>query len=155
MRRRRAKVKFIPPDSKYNSVDLAKFINRIMMNGKKTLAAKIVYDALDRLSKLADEPALDAFQRAVNNVTPAVEVRPRRVGGANYQVPHEVRPRRKTILAQRWLIQAARARKGRPIVEKLAQELHDAYRGIGAAVKRKENMHSMAEANRAFVHHRW
>lgn len=155
MRRRRAKQRQIEPDMRFNNVDVAKFINRVMMDGKKNLAERIVYESLDKLSELVKEPPLEAFETALKNVTPMVEVRARRVGGANYQVPHDVRPRRKVILSQRWIVEAARSRKGKSIVEKMVQELHDAHRGIGVAVKRKENVHAMAEANRAFVHHRW
>ena len=155
MRRRRSPIRKVAPDARYNDVDLARFINRIMWNGKKPLAQRIVYKALEVAEKQAKKPALEVFNEAIRNTTPAVEVRSRRVGGATYQVPHEVRPNRQSALAHRWLIQAARARKGRPIVEKLAQELFDASRGTGVAVKKKEDTHRMAEANRAFAHHRW
>jgi small subunit ribosomal protein S7 len=136
-------------------VDLAKFINKVMLNGKQTLAQRIVYQALERVESEARRPGLEVFKHAVNNSTPTLEVRSRRVGGATYQVPREVRFERQHALSMRWLVIAARARTGRPMAERLAQELLDASRGQGAAVKRKEDLHRMAEANRAFVHYRW
>lgn len=155
MRRRRAEIRDIWPDSKYRSSDLMRFINRIMMNGKKSVATKIVYAAIENLEKETGQPALEAFQRAVRNVIPQLEVRPRRVGGATYQVPIEVRPERQTTLAHRWIIQSARARKGQPIRRKLSIELLEAYRGTGTAVRKKDETQRMAEANRAFIHYRW
>ena len=126
-----------------------------MQRGKKSVAQRVVYDALDRVSKEANREPLDLFQQAMRNVGPTVEVKPRRVGGATYQVPVEVSDDRRSALAVRWLIAAARARTGRPMGEKLAAELLDASRGQGAAVRRREDVHRMAEANRAFVHYRW
>lgn len=159
MRRRRAEKRKIPPDPVYNSVLVQKFINMIMWDGKKTKAEKIVYGALDivkrKLNKSTPGEALEVLKKAIDNVKPSVEVRPRRVGGATFQVPVEVPPDRALSLAIRWIRDSARAKKGRPMREKLAQEILDAYRGEGAAVKKKEDTHKMAEANRAFAHYRW
>lgn len=143
------------PDPIHGSVDLAKFINRLMLGGKKSTARRAMYDALDMLEKEAGRPGIEVFEQALRNSMPALEVKPRRVGGATYQVPVEVRPQRRAALAQRWLIQAARDRSGRPIAERLFQELLEASRGAGAAVRKREDAHRMAEANRAFVHYRW
>jgi len=136
-------------------VELARFTNRLMMGGKKTVAQRAVYQALSLLENETNRPGLEVFEQAIRNVTPVLEVKPRRVGGATYQVPVEVRPERRLSLAMRWLITAARSRAGRPIAEKLFQELLDASRGQGAAARRREELHRMAEANRAFVHYRW
>ena len=154
-RRRRAEKRKIRPDPKYGNVELARFINKVMLNGKQTVAQRIVYQALDEVERDAHRPALEVFSHAIRNATPAVQVRSRRVGGATYQVPTEVRPDRQLTLAMRWVIAAARARSGRPMAQRLAQELMEASRAQGAAVKRKEDLHRMAEANRAFVHYRW
>jgi len=154
-RRNRAERRNVRPDPKFGSIELARFINRVMFGGKLTVAQRIVYEALDRAEEQARRPAMDVFRQAVGNATPMLEVRSRRVGGATYQVPREVRPDRQLALAMRWLIVAARARTGRPMAERLAQEILDASRSQGAAVKRKEDLHRMAEANRAFVHYRW
>ena len=126
-----------------------------MLNGKKTTAQRIVYTALDHIEREAHRPGLELFELAVKNATPMLEVRSRRVGGATYQVPTEVRPSRRITLAMRWIIRGARARSGRPISERLAQELLEAARGQGSAVRRREELHRMADANRAFVHYRW
>jgi|TARA_B100001750_G_C15358298_1_gene520838 small subunit ribosomal protein S7 len=155
MRRRRAEQRILSPDVKYGSVEVARFINKVMQRGKKTVAQGIVYDALGDLEGRANRPALEVFQDALRNATPLLQVKPRRVGGATYQVPLEVPPDRGRQLATRWLITGARSRKGRPMREKLAQELLDASKGEGSAVKRREDLHRMAEANRAFVHYRW
>ena len=155
MRRRRAEQRILSPDVKYGSVEVARFINKVMQRGKKTVAQGIVYDALGELEGRANRPALEVFQEALRNATPLLQVKPRRVGGATYQVPLEVTPDRGRQLATRWLITGARSRKGRPMIEKLAQELLDASKGEGSAVKRREDLHRMAEANRAFVHYRW
>ena len=155
MRRRRAEIREISPDAKFGSEDLARFINRVMLNGKKTVAQGIVYDALEIIESQAGRPSVDVFTEAVRNSTPQLQVRARRVGGATYQVPVEVRPRRGVALAMTWLITAARNRKGAAMRQKLAQELMDASRGEGAAVRRREDLHRMAEANRAFSHFRW
>lgn len=154
-RRRPAEPRPIIPDPVYGSADLAKFINRLMMGGKKSTARRAMYTALEMLEKEANRPGIEVFEQALRNAMPALEVKPRRVGGATYQVPIEVRPERRSALAHRWLIDAARARSGRPVAERLYQELLEASRGGGAAVRRREDVHRMAEANRAFVHYRW
>jgi len=154
-RRRRADKRIIRPDPKFGSIELSSFINRVMVNGKHSVAQRIVYGALDEVEREIHRPGLEAFRQAVRNATPALEVRSRRVGGATYQVPREVRPERQRALAMRWLIVSARARSGRPMAERLAQELLEASRGQGTAVRRKEDLHRMAEANRAFAHYRW
>ncbi|WP_448531714.1 30S ribosomal protein S7 [Pseudothermotoga sp.] len=155
MRRRRAEVRKIAPDPVYGDVLVAKLINKIMWDGKKTVAQKIVYEAFDYIREKTGKDPLEVFQKAVDNVRPVLEVRPRRVGGATYQVPIEVQEPRKTSLALRWIVSAARAKKGRPMYLKLAEELIASYQGTGAAVKKKEDVHKMAEANRAFAHLRW
>ncbi|MEX2599209.1 MAG: 30S ribosomal protein S7 [Dehalococcoidia bacterium] len=154
-RRRRAERRIPPPDPHYGSVELSSFINRAMLAGKKSVAQRFVYQALEAVEQETHRPPLEVFEQAMRNVTPSVEVKPRRVGGATYQVPVEVAGPRRTALAMRWLINAARARAGRPMRERLAQEIIDASRGQGAAVRRREELHRMAEANRAFVHYRW
>ena len=154
-RRRRAEKRTIVPDPKYGSHSLSQFINKLMMNGKKTVAQRIVYQALDEAEKEAHRPGLEVFELAVKNATPMVEVKSRRVGGATYQVPNEVRVERRIALAMRWIVAAARARQGRPMADRLAQEFLEASRGQGAAAKRREDLHRMAEANRAFAHYRW
>ena len=154
-RRRRAERRTIIPEPKFDNVDLSRFINKIMNNGKKTVAQRIVYQALDQIEQEGHRPGLELFELAVRNSTPMLEVKSRRVGGATYQVPTEVRPSRRMTLAMRWIIRGARARSGRPIAERLAQELLEASRGQGSAVRRKEELHRMAEANRAFAHYRW
>ena len=126
-----------------------------MMNGKKTVSERIVYDALDKAGEEARRPGLEVFEMAIRNAMPMVEVRSRRVGGATYQVPTEVRPERRLAMAMRWIIAAARSRSGRPMAERLSAELLEASRGQGAAVKRREDLYRMAEANRAFAHYRW
>ena len=154
-RRRRAERRKVIPDPKYHNVELAQFINKVMLNGKKTVAQKIVYDALDLASNEVRRSQIDVFEQAIRNTTPMVEVRSRRVGGATYQVPTEVRPERRLALSMRWIIQAARARRGRPMAERLSIELAEAARGQGSAVRRREELYRMAEANRAFAHYRW
>ncbi len=154
-RRRRAEKRRITPDPKFNNVELSQFINHVMSNGKKTTAQRIVYKALDDVEEEAHRPGIEIFQQAVRNSSPMLEVKSRRVGGATYQVPTDVRPERRLTLGMRWLVTAARARAGRPMAERLAQELLEASRGQGAAVKRREDLHRMAEANRAFAHYRW
>ena len=154
-RRRRAQRRQIAPDPLYGSVELTRFINRLMIGGKKSVAQKAMYECLDKLEKETDRPGLEVFEQAVRNAMPALEVKPRRVGGATYQVPVEVRPERRGALAQRWLIMAARERSGSPIADRLYSELLEASRGGGVAVRRREDLHRMAEANRAFVHYRW
>jgi len=154
-RRHAAEQRILTPDPRYGSQEIGYFINKIMMQGKKSVAQKIVYEAFDKLQEEAHRPALEVFEQAMRNVTPMLEVKPRRVGGATYQVPVEVRPERRTALAFRWLVNAARARSGAPMAQRLFRELLEASRGEGAAVKRREDLHKMAEANRAFVHYRW
>ena len=154
-RRRRAIIREIAPDPRYNSVYLAGFINRVMTRGKKTTAQRIVYEALDIVERENSRDPLETFNQALRNATPQLEVKPRRVGGATYQVPVEVRSIRQLSLAMRWLLRASRARTGRPMAERLALELQEASRGQGAAVRRREEIHRMAEANRAFAHYRW
>jgi small subunit ribosomal protein S7 len=154
---RRAKVvkRVIAPDAKFQSGDLAKFINRIMYSGKKSTAERIMYKTMDLLEAQTHRNPLDTFEQALRNATPVVEVKPRRVGGATYQVPVDIRTERRAALAMRWLIASARSRKGHSMAEKLAAELSDAASGQGATVKKREDTHRMAEANRAFVHYRW
>jgi small subunit ribosomal protein S7 len=154
-RRNRPPRREIEPDIKYNSVTVARFINRLMMRGKKSIAERILYDAFDIIENRAHKSPMDVFEEAVNNATPILEVKPRRVGGATYQVPVEVRPERRLSLAMRWLVQNARKRTGKSMAEKLAAELMDAAQGQGATIKKKEDTHKMAEANRAFAHYRW
>ena len=154
-RRRRAERRQLAPDPRYGSVELSRFINKIMSRGKKTVAQRIVYGALEIAQRESRREPLEVFQQALRNSIPLLEVKPRRVGGATYQIPTEVRAGRGEALGQRWIIRSARARKGMPMVRRLALEFMDAARGEGAAVKRREDLHRMAEANRAFVHYRW
>ena len=155
MRRNRAEKREVTPDVRYNSVLVAEFINRVMERGKKSVATQLVYDALDLIEERMSEEPLEVFETAVRNASPVLEVKPRRVGGATYQVPVEVEPERRNSLAMRWMLQAARGRSGRSMAEQLASELMDAANGQGSAVRRKEEAHRMAEANRAFAHYRW
>jgi SSU ribosomal protein S7P len=155
MRRRRAPERKVQPDPVYNSELVARFINNLMWDGKKSLAQKIFYKAMEVVGERTNENPLHVFQKAIENVKPSMEVRSRRIGGANYQVPVEVRPKRQISLAIKWIIDAARKRPGRRMYEKLAAEIIDAYKGTGNAVKTKENVHKMAEANRVFAHFRW
>ena len=154
-RRRRAEKRKITPDSRFKNVELAQFINKVMLNGKKTTSQRIVYSALDQASEEARRPGIEVFEMAIRNTMPMVEVKSRRVGGATYQVPTEVRPERRLALAMRWIILAARSRSGRPMADRLSAELLEASRGQGTAVKRREDLYRMAEANRAFAHYRW
>jgi len=154
-RRARVVKRVIAPDAKFQSGDLAKFINRIMYSGKKSTAERIMYRTMDLLEAQTHRNPLDTFEQALRNATPVVEVKPRRVGGATYQVPVDIRAERRGALAMRWLIASARSRKGHSMAEKLAAELSDAASGQGATVKKREDTHRMAEANRAFVHYRW
>jgi small subunit ribosomal protein S7 len=154
-RRNRAPKRYIEPDIKYNSQLVAGFINKLMKHGKKTVAASIFYKALDQIEERTKKPGIDVFEQAVKNATPLIEVRPRRVGGATYQIPLEVRPDRRRSLAVRWLVSSARARTGKSMSEKLAAELMDAANNQGPTVKKREDTHRMAEANRAFAHYRW
>jgi small subunit ribosomal protein S7 len=143
------------PDPVYRSLLVTQIVNKILQRGKKSTAERIVYDALDLVGKRTDGDALAALKRAVDNVKPQLEVKSRRVGGATYQVPVEVRPRRANTLAIRWITGFARGRRERTMAERLAAELLDANNGIGSSVKRKEDMHKMAESNKAFAHYRW
>jgi len=154
-RRRRAERRLCAPDARYNSVELSRFINRVMTKGKKSLAQRIVYGALDTVGQETKREPMEIFNKALENARPLLEVKPRRVGGATYQVPIEVSPNRSESLAIRWLITAARTRRNMPMTRRLALELIDAARAEGTAVKRKEDLHRMADANRAFVHYRW
>ena len=155
MRRRRAPERDIAPDPKYGSKVVAKFINNLMWDGKKSLAQKIFYQAMDLVAEKTKKDPLEVFEKAIENVKPQLEVRPRRVGGATYQIPVEVRPRRQLSLAIKWIIRAARSRSERRMYERLANEIIDAYNNTGAAIKIKENTHRMAEANRVFAHYKW
>ncbi len=154
-RRREVPKRVIAPDPKYNSVLAAKFINGLMRRGKKSLARRIFYDALDIVEKRTKKDPFKIFEQAVENVKPIVEVRSRRVGGATYQVPVEVRPERRQALAIRWLVGFARKRNEKSMALRLAGELLDAYNERGGAFKKKEDTHRMAEANKAFAHYRW
>lgn len=154
-RRHRAEKRDIIPDPKFGDVVLTKFMNSIMKDGKKSAAERIVYGALDRVEDKAKTDPVELFHQALENVSPAIEVRSRRVGGATYQVPVEVRAERKKALAIRWLIAAARGRNENTMVERLSGELMDAANNRGSAVKKREDTHRMAEANRAFSHYRW
>ena len=142
-------------DPVYDSVSVAKFINQVMREGKKSIARKIVYGSFDILKEKTKKEPLEVFDKALQNASPFLEVKAKRVGGATYQVPREVKGERKTSLAMRWIIDAARTKKGKPMKEKLAQELIDAAGNTGVAVKKKEDSHRMAEANRAFAHFAW
>lgn len=155
MRRKRAPVREIPPDPKFGSSVVAKFINYMMWDGQKALAQRIFYTAMEMVEKKTGEPGLEVFLKALENVKPVLEVRPRRVGGATYQVPVEVRPKRQQFLAMKWILTAARERPERTMAERIANELIDASRNTGSAIKVKENTHKMAEANRVFAHFRW
>jgi len=154
-RRRRAQVRKIQPDPKFNSIVVTKFVNNLSWDGKKSTSQKIFYGALARIEKLTKEDGLAVFEKALNNVKPVLEVRPRRVGGATYQIPMEVRPNRKESLAIKWLIRAARQRSEYRMEERLAQEIIAASRNEGTAMKKREEVHRMAEANKAFAHFRW
>ena len=143
------------PDRKFGNVTLAQFNNNVMRNGKRATAEGIVYDAVERAEQATRKPAVEVFETAMKNATPLLEVKPRRVGGATYQVPVEIPAARRGSLAMRWLIQSARKRPGKSMAEKLAGELMDAMNNTGAAVRRKEETHKMAEANKAFSHYKW
>ena len=154
-RRHRAEKREIIPDPKFGDIVVTKFMNSIMYDGKKSAAESIVYGAFDSIESRAKANPLEVFKQALDNVAPAIEVRSRRVGGATYQVPVEVRAERRQALAIRWIIQAARGRNDKTMVERLMNELLDASNGLGAAVKRREDTHKMAESNKAFAHYRW
>ncbi len=154
-RRSRAIKREVIPDVRYNSVLVSMFINRMMTRGKKSTAQRIMYGTFELIEQRAKRPPLEVFEQAMKNATPQIEVKPRRVGGATYQVPVEVPADRRNTLAMRWLLGAARSRGGKSMTEKLAGELMDAAAGNGAAIKKREETHKMAEANRAFAHFRW
>ena len=156
MRRRRAEKRDVIPDPKYTSKLLSRFINVIMEKGKKSTAERILYNALDIVAeKTGNQNSLEVIQKAIDNARPLLEIKPRRVGGATYQVPIEVAPERGTSIAMRWLRDFARQKKGKPMEEKLADEILDAFKAQGSAMKKREDMHKMAEANKAFAHYRW
>ena len=154
-RRREIPKRIVLPDPKFGSLQIAKFVNMIMRGGKKSTAESIMYNALDRITEKADGEATEVMEQALENVKPMVEVKSRRVGGATYQVPVEVRPDRRVALAMRWIIEAARKRGEKSMQLKLAGELMDASENRGSAVKKREDTHRMAEANKAFAHFRW
>ena len=145
----------VEPDVKYNNVHVSMFVNRMMRGGKKSTALRVVYGALELVQERAKRDPVEVFEQAIRNATPILEVKPRRVGGSTYQVPVEVEPARALSLAMRWMLSAARARGGRSMSEKLAAEFMDAANNQGSAIKKKEDTHRMAEANRAFAHYRW
>ena len=154
-RRSQAEKRETPPDARFQSPAVTKFINNLMLDGKKSVAERIFYDAIEMLEKRSGESGLEAFEKALSNAKPALEVKSRRVGGATYQVPIEVRPERRTALATRWLIGFARARSEKSMAERLAGEFLAASRSEGNTIKKKEDTHRMAEANKAFAHYRW
>jgi len=154
-RKRRAPKRIVLADIKYKSELISKFMNSIMYDGKKTIAEKIVYDALNKLQSKAKEEPIKIFDTAINNIKPTIEVRSRRVGGATYQVPVEVKQKRSKALAIRWLVNASRKRKDKIMSDKICFELFDAFQGKGSAIKKKEDTHRMAESNKAFAHFRW
>jgi small subunit ribosomal protein S7 len=155
MRRYKPPKRKIEPDDKDGSVEVAMFVNRLMKGGKKSTAYKVMYRAFDLIEERARRDPVEVFQQALKNVTPTIEVKPRRVGGSTYQVPVEVEPHRRATLAMRWLLDASRGRSGKSMAEKLASEIMDASQGQGSTMKKKEDTHRMAEANRAFAHYRW
>jgi small subunit ribosomal protein S7 len=154
-RRARVTRRTILPDPIYANVGVAKFVNCLMLRGKKSLSERVVYAAFERIRRSSRKEPLDVFDQAIRNVTPILEVKPKRVGGATYQVPVEIRHDRRQALARRWIIRYARARSGRSMADKLAAELMDAANGVGASIKRKEDTHKMAESNKAFSHFRY
>lgn len=154
-RRNRPERRPTPPDARYSNSQVQVLINKLMTRGKKSTSERVVYGAFDRIQSQSGRDPLDVFQQAVRNTTPVLEVKPRRVGGATYQVPVEIRPDRRLALSMRWLLGSARSRGGRSMSERLASELLDAANNTGAAIKKRDDTHRMAEANRAFVHYRW
>ena len=154
-RKKQAPKRIFYPDSKYNSLVLAKFINFVMYDGKKSTSEKIIYAALDKIKEKTKENPIKVFDEAISNIRPNLEVRSRRVGGATYQVPVEVRAKRSQALALRWLIEASRKRKDKTMSDKLFNEIFDAYNNKGSSIKKKEDTHKMAESNKAFAHFRW
>jgi len=155
MRRRRAPKRQIPPDARYGDLVVSKLINIVMERGKKSLAERIVYGTFDILKEKTGKEPLEVFKHAVDNVRPLLETKSRRVGGATYQVPVSVRPERSMTLALRWMRSFAHARKGKPMQQKLAEEILDGYNKTGSSMKKREDVHKMAESNRAFAHYRW
>jgi small subunit ribosomal protein S7 len=143
------------PDARYNSLMVSRFINKLMMRGKKGLAERIMYETIDELERRAKRPGIEVFDQALRNATPVIEVKPRRVGGATYQVPVEIKGDRRQALAIRWILGAARKRTGKSMAERLATELMDAANNVGTTIKRREDTHKMAESNRAFSHYRF
>ena len=154
-RKNKAPRKIFLVDSKYKSTIIPKLINSIMNDGKKTIAEKIIYDAIDKIKSKSKEEPINIFNEAINNLRPTVEVRARRVGGATYQVPVEVKSKRSQALALRWLVEASRKRKDKQMSDKIFNEIYDAYQNKGSAIKKKEDTHRMAESNKAFAHFRW
>jgi small subunit ribosomal protein S7 len=155
MRRNRPEKRVIPPDARHNSVEVQAFINCVMKSGKMSLATRLVYQAFDLIEERTGRDGLEVFEQAMKNVSPVMEVKPRRVGGATYQIPMEVPPYRRFALATRWILAAARTRSGKSFSEKLAGELADAANNTGTAIRKREETHKMAEANRAFSHYRF
>jgi small subunit ribosomal protein S7 len=155
MRRRRAEKREVIPDPKYKNITVSRFINTIMTQGKKSKAEGIVYGALAILAQKTGKPAVEVFQKALDNARPLLEIKPRRIGGATYQVPIDVKAERGMSIAMRWIRNFARVKKGKPMEIKLADELLEAYNGQGSAIKKREDTHKMAEANKAFAHYRW
>ncbi len=154
-RRYRPPRRQVAPDVRYNSELVTRFINRMMRGGKKSVATRVMYDAMDLIEARAKRNPLEVFEQAIQNAMPVIEVKPRRVGGSTYQIPVEVPSHRRLSLAIRWLLASAKARPGKSMAEKLAAELMDAAQGVGATIKKKEDTHRMAEANRAFSHYQW
>ena len=154
-RKNKAPRKNLLVDSKYKSTIIPKLVNSIMNDGKKTIAEKIIYDAIDKIKSKSKEEPINIFNEAINNLRPTVEVRSRRVGGATYQVPVEVKSKRSQALALRWLVEASRKRKDKQMSDKIFNEIYDAYQNKGSAIKKKEDTHKMAESNKAFAHFRW
>lgn len=155
MRRRRAEKRPVIPDPKYKSAAVSRFVNILMLKGKKSIAEKIIYKCFDILSEKTGKPPLEVFQKALDNARPLLEVKPRRIGGATYQVPVDVKSERGNSIAMRWIRNFARSKKGKPMEIKLADEILEAYKGQGLAIKKREDTHKMAEANKAFAHYRW
>ena len=154
-RRNRPEPRVVLPDPRYNNMLVSHLVNKIMLSGKKSTAETIVYGAINVLEQRTKKPGIEALEQAIRNATPMIEVRPRRVGGATYQVPMEIREDRRLALALRWLIQSSRKRAGKSMVDRLSSELFDAFNNQGNTVKKREDTHKMAEANRAFAHYRW
>jgi len=152
MRRKRIYKKHYKPDSRYNRIDVSRFINYVMRDGKKTTAEKIVYKAFNLIQEQTKEDPVVVFEKAISNAAPLLEVVSRRIGGANYQIPVEVKPERRFVLGSKWIIEAAKNKKGKPMYEKLAEEIIAAYKNEGDAIRKKQDMHKVAEANRAFAH---